>query len=105
MNNTATFVNAVVDVRVEHGVFHFTLGEMLLNKSGKPEFIPAFRAVLPADEAEGLFSFMSTKAHEAKSFSPSLEKTDKGLSTLSEGPDLIVKRKKIVTSSTSNENE
>lgn len=54
-----------MNVRVEQGVFHFVLGEMVPGQSGKTEFIPAFRGVVPEEEAAKLFEFLKQKA-EAK---------------------------------------
>lgn len=51
-----------MNVRVEQGVFHFVLGEMMPGQSGKAEFIPAFRGVVPEGEAAKLFEFLKQKA-------------------------------------------
>jgi hypothetical protein len=51
-----------MNVRVEQGVFHFVLGEMAPGQSGKAEFIPAFRGVVPEGEAAKLFEFLKQKA-------------------------------------------
>lgn len=51
-----------MNVRIEQGVFHFVLGEMVPGQSGKAEFIPAFRGVVPEGEAAKLFEFLKQKA-------------------------------------------
>jgi hypothetical protein len=56
-----------MDVRIEQGVFHFVLGEMVPGKDGKPEFVPAFRCVLPESDAVSFFSYLKDKAEDARS--------------------------------------
>ena len=51
-----------MEVRVEQGVFHFVLGEMVPSQSGKAEFIPAFRGVVPESDAAPLFAYLKQKA-------------------------------------------
>lgn len=65
MKSNAVFINAVMDVRIEQGTFHFSLGEMVPGEGGKPDFIPAFRCVLPADDAFNFFSYLRDKANDA----------------------------------------
>jgi len=60
--SSATFINAVMEVRVEQGVFHFVLGEMVPGQSGKVEFVPAFRGVVPEGDAAPLFAYLKQKA-------------------------------------------
>lgn len=67
MKSNAVFINAVMDVRVEQGAFHFSLGEMVPGGGGRPDFIPAFRCVLPADDAFNFFSYLRDKASDARS--------------------------------------
>ena len=105
MNSNATFINAVMDVRIEQGVFHFTLGEMLLGKTGKTEFVPALRAVIPADEAEGLFSFLCMKAQESKGPTPPLTSKENDPRILNDDPEPRALKKKIFTSSGANKDE
>lgn len=62
MKTSATFLNAVMDVRIEHGAFHFSLGEMAPGRDANVEFIPAFRGVLAAEEAPRFFSYLLSKA-------------------------------------------
>lgn len=64
--SNATFINAVMNVRIEQGVFHFTLGEMVPSQSGKSEFIPAFRGVIPEGDAAQLFEYLKQKAEAYK---------------------------------------
>ena len=60
--SSATFINAVMEVRVEQGVFHFVLGEMAPSRNGEAEFIPAFRGVIPERDAAPLFAYLKKKA-------------------------------------------
>jgi hypothetical protein len=55
-----------MDVRAEQDGFHFCLGEMVPGEGGKPDFIPAFRCVLPADDAVNFFSYLRDKAVDAR---------------------------------------
>jgi hypothetical protein len=66
MKPNAVFINAVMDVRIEQGAFHFSLGEMVPGEGGKPDFIPAFRCVLPADDAFNFFSYLRDKANDER---------------------------------------
>ncbi|WP_069301759.1 hypothetical protein [Neptunicoccus sediminis] len=66
MKSNAVFINAVMDVRIEQGIFHFSLGEMVPEEGGKPDFIPAFRCALPADDAFNFFSYLRDKANDAR---------------------------------------
>lgn len=98
MNSSATFINAVMDVRIEQGVFHLSLGEMLPGKNGKPEFISAFRAVIPADSAADLFAFLYSKAQDPSVFhEPSSERSDHK-NAEEANRDSEVKRKVIISS-------
>lgn len=56
-----------MNVRIEQGVFHFVLGEMVPGQSGKAEFIPAFRGVVPEGDAAQLFAYLKQKAEADKS--------------------------------------
>lgn len=79
MKTSATFLNAVMDVRIEQGAFHFALGEMAPSQDGNVEFIPAFRGVLSADEAPRFFSYLLSKAESGSSkqaLDPSLGKNE-----------------------------
>lgn len=107
MINSATFVNAVMEVRVEQGVLHFVLGEMVPGKSGKPDFIPAFRAVIPADNAEDLFSFLISKVHVPQETQiPTLaENSDKMSEATKLKSDGAVTRKKIIARSALSDTE
>lgn len=55
-----------MEVRVEQGVFHFVLGEMAPAQSGKTEFIPAFRGVIPEGDAAPLFAYLKQRAEASK---------------------------------------
>jgi len=65
MKSNAVFINAVMDVRIEQGIFHFSLGEMVPEAGAAPNFIPAFRCALPADDAVNFFSYLRDKANDA----------------------------------------
>ena len=65
MKSNAVFINAVMDVRIEQGIFHFSLGEMVPEAGAAPNFIPAFRCALPADDAFNFFSYLRDKANDA----------------------------------------
>lgn len=69
--SSASFVNAVMDVRVDQGVFHVTFGETRPISTGGTDFVPLFRAVIPQDEAFGIFRFLTEKAN-----TPPKKKTD-----------------------------
>jgi len=64
--SSAVFINAVIDVRVEQGMFHFTLGETIPTKDQKTDFIPAFRATIPEGDAAKLFGFLSDKTNDSQ---------------------------------------
>src|SRR6056297_3138554 len=72
----ANFVNAVMDVRVEQGVFHVTFGETLAKNGGQTEFVPLFRAALPQHDAAGILNFLLAKT-EVVTASPKMSNSDK----------------------------